>query len=245
MTPSSSLPTVEEVIRHRLAVALGGWRGSVETALPMVVFVAAWSWRHEVKAAVAAALVAAAVLATARVVQRGSVQHVAGSVFATAVAAFFALRSGRAEDAFLPGIVNSLAWAAGAVLSNVVRWPLVGFLVGVGDPQAREDPLRWRRDAGVVTVCQRLTWVLVGLYAVRLAVMYPLYLADQVTWLGVSKVVLGWPAWAVAVAVMGALLVRGRTPQAVVSEAVDPDHPDHLGQRPEPDPAGTGEPDLD
>ena len=32
--------TVEALIRHRLSTALGGWRGSIETALPTVVFVA-------------------------------------------------------------------------------------------------------------------------------------------------------------------------------------------------------------
>jgi hypothetical protein len=64
-------------------------------------------------------------------------------------------------------------------------------------------------------VCQRLTLVLVVLYAVRVAVMLPLYFAGEVAWLGVAKVGLGWPAWVAAVAVMGVMLVRGRTPQVV------------------------------
>jgi len=221
------LPTVEEVIRHRLTSALGGWRGSVETALPLVVFVGVWTWRHDTRSAVVSALVVAVVLALARVAQRGSLQHVGGSVFATAIAAYFALRSGRAEDAFLPGILGSVAWGLVTAASNLARWPVVGFLVGVGDPEAREDPFRWRRDPALVAVCQRLTWVLVALYAVRVAVMYPLYLAGNVTWLGVTKVALGWPAWALAVVVMGAILMRGRTPQRVEtrdSEATWLDH---------------------
>ena len=41
--------TVEQLIRHRLSTALGGWRGSVETALPTVAFIALWisfpSWK--------------------------------------------------------------------------------------------------------------------------------------------------------------------------------------------------------
>jgi len=45
--------------------------------------------------------------------------------------------------------------------------------------------------------------------------MLPLYFAQQVAWLGVAKVALGWPAWVVAVAVMGWILVRGNTPQVV------------------------------
>ena len=41
--------------------------------------------------------------------------------------------------------------------------------------------------------------------------MLPLYLAGEVTLLGVAKIVLGWPAYLGAVAVMGLILVRGRT----------------------------------
>jgi len=134
---------------------------------------------------------------------------------ATAVAAFFALRSGRPEAAFLPGILTSAAWGAGSLLSVVVRWPLVGFIVAAGDPQMAQDPTAWRRDRGLVTVCQRLTMVLVALYAVRVVIMYPLYLAGQVTLLGVAKIALGWPAYLCAVAVMGMLLVRGKTPLTV------------------------------
>jgi len=42
--------------------------------------------------------------------------------------------------------------------------------------------------------------------------MFPLYLAGQVTLLGVAKVALGWPAYLCALAIMGMILVRGKTP---------------------------------
>jgi hypothetical protein len=208
-------PTVEEVIRHRLSTALGGWRGSIESALPMVAFVVVWTWQKDIMTAVVTAGVLTAVLAVVAVVQRQSLQFILSAVFATAIAAFFALRSGRAEDAFLPGILTSAAWGVGTLVSVLVRWPVVGFMVGVGDPRMAEDPFAWRRDPGLVRVCQRLTMVLVALYAVRVAIMLPLYFAGQVAWLGVAKVALGWPAWVVAVAVMGWMLLRGQTPQVV------------------------------
>lgn len=210
---SLSAQTVEELIRHRLATALGGWRGSIETALPTIAFVALWTWRQDLRQAVWAAVAVAVVLAVARLVQRSSLQHVFGAVFATAIAAWFAMRSGKAEDAFLPGMLLSGAYLIGTVFSILVRWPVVGFLVGAGDPRAAEDPFGWRRDAGMVRVCSRLTWVLVALYVVRLAIQVPLYLAGQVAALGVAKIVLGWPLWVAGVAAMGWLLVRGRTPQ--------------------------------
>ena len=58
----------------------------------------------------------------------------------------------------------------------------------------------------------RLAWVLIALNVVRLSIMVPLYLAEQVAALGVAKVVLGWPAYLLAITAMGAILLRGRTP---------------------------------
>jgi len=217
----ASVQTVEAVIRARLSTALGGWRGSVETALPTVAFIGAWVWRHDVTLAVAASAVVALVLLAARLVARQTPRYVLSAVAATAVAAFFALRSGRAEDAFLPGILASAAWGAGALVSVVARWPVIGFVVGAGDPNLADDPFAWRRDRGLVRVCQRLTLVLVGLYALRVAVMLPMYLAGEVTLLGIAKIVLGWPAYLGAVAVMGLILVRGSTPAAPVPAAAD------------------------
>ncbi|HEX3003274.1 MAG TPA: DUF3159 domain-containing protein [Angustibacter sp.] len=201
--------TVEEVVRHRLAEGVGGVRGSVEAALPTVAFVVAWSVTHDVRTSLGAAAVCVVVALVARLAQRQTPKFALSSLAALAIAAFFALRSGRAEDAFLPGILYSCALLAISVVSVVTRWPMVGFIVGATHP---EDPLAWRTHAGVVRLCQRLTLVLAGLYAVRAVVMLPLYLADQVTWLGVTKIVLGWPLYLVAVAAMGALLLKGHTP---------------------------------
>lgn len=215
--------TVEQLIRHRLSTALGGWRGSIETALPTIAFIAVWSARQDLRQAVWSAVAVAVVLAVVRLVQRSSLQHVLGAVFATAIAAFFAMRSGKAEDAFLPGMLLSGAYLVGTVLSILVRWPVVGFLVGAGDPRAAEDPFGWRRDRGMVRVCSRLSWVLVALYAVRLSIQVPLYLAGQVAGLGVAKIVLGWPLWIAGVAVMGWLLMRGSTPQEIDPDLVADD----------------------
>lgn len=225
--PHPSTHTVEEVIRHRLSVALGGWRGSLETALPTVAFVVAWVWRDDLRTAVVAALAVCLGLVVLRVAQRQSVKFVLQAVVPTAIAAWFALRTGRAEDAFLPGIIWSSVMAVVAVVSVVTRWPLVGFLVAAGDPDLAEDPLGWHRDRGLVRVCSRLTLVLVAVFAVRLAVMVPLYVAGQVAALGVAKIVLGWPLWLAGVAVMGVLLVRGHTP----SEAPEAGAADQSSER--------------
>lgn len=205
--------TVEQVIRTRISDALGGWYGSLETALPTVAFVITWLVVEDVRAALLGAAALLTVLAVIRGLVGGSWRFLGSAVFATALAAFFALRSGQAQDAFLPGIITSAVYGVAAVVSILARWPLLGFVVALGDPKFAEQPSAWRRDAGLVRVCSRLTWVLVALFAVRLAVMLPLYLGGEIAWLGVGRVVLGWPAYLLAVVVMGWLLAVGRTPQ--------------------------------
>lgn len=211
----SAEETVEAVIRHRLADLLGGWYGSIETALPTVAFVIVWLVRDEVRPALIAAAGVVLVLLGIRLRVGGSLRFVGTAVVATAVAAFFALRSGDAEDAFLPGILTSAAYGVGALVSILARWPLVGFLVAAAEPDYAEHPTRWRRDSALVRVCSRLTWVLVALFALRVGIMLPLYLAGEVAWLGVSKIALGWPAYLVAIFVMGLMLATGRTPRTV------------------------------
>ncbi len=211
-TPATAIAhTVESLIRERLSSALGGARGSLETALPTVAFVVAWAWRHDVVAAVGASVAIVLALLAVRLVMRQTPRYVLMALFATAAAAFFALRSGKAEAAFLPGILTSAGWGVASLISVLVRWPIVGFMVAAGDPHMVEDPTGWRRDRGLVAVCQRLTMVLVLLYAVRVVVMFPMYLAGQVELLGVAKIALGWPAYLCALAIMGMILVRGKT----------------------------------
>lgn len=209
---AEAVQTVEEVIRQRVSEVLGGWYGSLETALPTVAFVVMWLVRSEVRPALLAAAGVAIILLGIRLYIGGSVRFVLTSIFATALAAFFALRSGQAEDAFLPGILTSAAYGVAMVISILARWPAVGFIVAAGDPNFAEHPSAWRKDAALVRVCSRLTWVLVALFTVRVAIMLPLYLAGEVAWLGVAKVALGWPAYLGAIVIMGVMLAAGRTP---------------------------------
>ncbi|GAA8848972.1 hypothetical protein DUHN55_28330 [Helicobacter pylori] len=217
-------PTVEALIRHRLGEAFGGLRGSLEAALPMLVFVVVWSVTKDRTLSLGSAAALTVVLAVARLAQRQTLQYVLTSIFATGLAAFFALRSGNAEDAFLPGILTSLAYLAGSLVSVLVRWPVVGLMVGVADQAAvaAGDPFRWRRNAAAVRVCSRLTLVLVAVYVIRVGIMGPLYLAGNVAGLTIAKVALGWPLWVGAVAVMGAMLMKGHTPIDPDDELVQP-----------------------
>jgi hypothetical protein len=205
--------TVEELLRDKLSEAIGGWRGALESAVPTLAFAITWSRTENLRTALVVAGICVVALLLVRLVQRQDPRFIAYAAVGVGISAFFALRSGRAEDAFLPGMLQNAGLLVLLLVTNLTRWPLFGFIVGVAEPEAfAESPTWWRRHAGIVKVAARLAWVLIALNVVRLAIMVPLYLAEQVAALGVAKVVLGWPAYLLAITAMGAILLRGHTP---------------------------------
>ena len=200
--------TVEAVVRSQLGRALGGRRGLVESALPTAAFTLTWVTTHDLRAALLAGGLAAALLLAVRLAQRQPVQYVLNAMVGLGIAAVFALRSGRAQDAFLPGILYNAGYAVVLTASVVTRWPAVGFLIGA----VTGDPTGWRRDPAVVSLCAKLTWLLVLPCALRVAVQYPLWATGEVGWLGASKLALGWPLQVAAFAAMAWLLARDHTP---------------------------------
>jgi hypothetical protein len=200
--------TVEAAIRAQLTKAFGGLRGVLEAAVPTVGFTLSYLVTKELRLSLAIGVGAALVLLVIRLVQKSTPQFVVNSLFGIGIAAFFALRTGKAQDVFLPGILYNAGYAAAMVLSILVRWPVLGFLIG----SVTGDPTAWHRDPAIVRLCSRLTWLLLIPCVIRVAVQWPLYLAGEVGWLGASKLVMGWPLQIAGLAAMVWLLARGRTP---------------------------------
>lgn len=205
---SASQQTVEELVRARLATALGGRRGVAESAAPIALFTLCWITTNDLKVSLAASAAVAVVLLLVRIVQRSTVQFVLNAAFGIAIASVFAARSGEARDVFLPGILVNGAYAVGLIASILIGWPVIGFLIGslVGDPTG------WHEDRPLVKLCSQLTWVLALPCLLRVAVQYPLWATDHVALLGTSKLALGWPLQIASFAVMAWLLGRNRTP---------------------------------
>jgi hypothetical protein len=203
-----TVETVEALVRAQLSKALGGGRGILEAAVPTVVFTLAWLLSANLRLSLALAGSAAVLLVGIRLLRRQTVQFVLNSLVGIAIAAVFALRSGRAEDAFLPGILYNGAYAVLLIGSVLLRWPVVGFMVGA----VTGDPTGWRKDAAVVRLTTRLTLLLALPCVLRVLVQYPLYATGEVGWLGAAKIGLGWPLQVAALTAMVWLLARGRTP---------------------------------
>jgi len=216
--------TVEQVVRAQLSKALGGRRGMLEAAVPTLAFTILFVSTKRLELAIGVSVAIAVVLLVARLVQRSSVQFVLNSLVGIGIGAFFAWRSARGggdanEQAlayFLPGMIYNGVYAVIMVFSTVVRWPVVGFMVG----SVAGDPTEWHRDPQVVRLCRNLTLMLALPCVVRVAVQLPIYLAGKaaadaspmVAALGVTKIAMGWPLQVAALAGMAWLLARNHTP---------------------------------
>lgn len=200
--------TVEGKVRAELGQRLGGLRGSLEMAAPLVVFTAAYVTTDDTRTAVITALVTAVLAYGLRVLQRSETTFARHGLIGIIIAAVFVSITGEAEDAFLPGLLQNGAWALLLGVSLVVRWPAAGFLVGA----VLNDMTGWRNSPAMLKLADRLTLVLLAPIVIRLGVQVPLYLAGEVSWLATSRVALGWPLHAATLAVAGLILMRGKTP---------------------------------
>jgi hypothetical protein len=99
-------------------------------------------------------------------------------------------RCGR--DNFILGLITNAAYALAILISILVRWPVIGLAVGylMGDGTA------WRHDKTKYRALQLLTLCWLGLFVARLAVQLPLYLADNISGLAITKLLMGVPLYA-------------------------------------------------
>lgn len=205
--PADPPQTVEALVRAQLSRALGGKRGMLEGAVPTLGFTITWVATHDLRLALGTSGFLAVVLLVVRLVQRSTIQFVFNAMIGIAIAAVFALRSGRAEDAFLPGLIYNAVYAVVLVGSVLVRWPLVGLMLG----GVTGDLTGWQRDARLRRLCSKLTLLLALPCVLRVLVQYPLWSSGNAGWLGIAKIGMGWPLQIAALAAMAWVLNRDDT----------------------------------
>jgi hypothetical protein len=188
-----------------LLASVGGVQGLVETTLPGFLYVLTFTITRD--AVIAASVVGVAVLAlTIRhfVLKRPWTQLV-GSLVGVGLAIWLTLRpGGQAGDFYLKDFWINAAYGSVLLLSVIVRFPLIGLLMGFLTNQG----LSWRKDRRKVRFFDLVTLLWVGLFATRLIVEVPLYLAGEVVTLGFVKIVLGLPFYLTMIWVSW-LLLRG------------------------------------
>ncbi len=185
--------------------AVGGWLGIIESILPAMLFVTVLSIsRNTVAAVVSAVSVSAFFLLLQLIRKKPLTQAIAGAI-GIGISAFLPLREGgQAADYFIQGFFTNAIYGSVLLISVIIRWPIIGLLVGalLGDAKS------WRKDKALARRFQVATLLWIGLFSARLLVQVPLYFAGQTELLGVFRIAMGVPLYALCIWFTW-LLIRG------------------------------------
>lgn len=194
-----------------LLSALGGVRGLLETIVPGLVFLVIFTFTQNVPLSIGVSVGVAVVFTVVRIVGKTPVTQALAGLIGVGLSAIFALITGRGEDNFILGIWTNAAYAAALLISILVRWPLIGLAAGY----LMGDGLAWRSVKSKFRVMQALTFLWFLLFAARLLVQVPLYLAhtDAATSaLALTKLLMGVPLYAPLLLITW-FVVKGQFPQ--------------------------------
>lgn len=187
------LPSLTE----QMAEQLGGWRGLVESSIPVLIFVLVNIFA-ELRPALLAAMGVAVAIAILRLVQRRPIRHAVNGLFGIGIGAVIAWRSGDGKDFYLPGILYGIFYGFLLLGSAAIRQPLVGWIWSVIVAGGRSE---WRRDERLVRTFTWLTVLWGVVWLIKVGVQAALYLANMETALGIARLTLGYPPYALLLAI--------------------------------------------
>ncbi|GAB3579050.1 DUF3159 domain-containing protein [Leifsonia lichenia] len=190
--------------------ALGGIRGLAETIIPGLVFLILFTFTQNVPLSIGCSVAVAVVFTAIRIIGKTPVTQAIAGLLGVGISAILALITGRGEDNFILGIWTNAAYGAALLISILVRWPLIGLAAGY----LMGNGLAWRSVRSTFRVMQALTFLWFLLFAARLLVQVPLYLAhtDAATSaLALTKLLMGVPLYAPLLLITW-FVVRGQFP---------------------------------
>lgn len=175
--------------------AVGGFRGLTESILPGLIFVILYIITKDVMMSSLVSGGFSLVAVALALIGRSSIQQSLTGVLGVAIGVAWALATGRAENFYAWGLLTSGVFLLGILLSLVLRAPLVALIFGL----LRGYEVNWHRDPAqrpLARRCWGLTWLWVAMFALRLAIQLPLWAMGAVAQLGIAKLILGLPLFA-------------------------------------------------
>ena len=189
--------------KHPLWNAMGGALGIVETILPGLLFVAVFSFTLDPWLAIWVSVSASVLFTLYRLVRKQAATQALVGLLGVAISAVLALMSNKPEDNFVVGMVTNGVYGTVFLISVAVGWPIIGVVIGL----VRSEGTTWRKNRHHKRVYTGVTLLWVSMFALRLGIEYPLYLAGDVAGLATAKLILGLPLY-VPVLALTWLIVR-------------------------------------
>ncbi|GHH64637.1 membrane protein [Kitasatospora indigofera] len=195
--------------------AFGGVRGMIDMTLPGLVFIITYNITHQVSTAAWAALGLSALFVVVRLFKRETIQHAFSGVFGVAIGAWISMKTGKAENFYLPGLLWSVGYCVGLAVSALVRWPLIGVMLG----PVTGEMFTWRtQNPGRLAAYTKATWAWVVIMGIKPVILFPLYFTGNVNLLGWLKVALGIPPMLLAMYITWQILLKAPPPIKAVVE---------------------------
>lgn len=165
-----------------------GRTNTVDTILPPLLYALVNMLAGLVPAALSA-LVLAAILTVLRLVRKQSWYYALSGLVITLFAAGLAWYTQNAASFFLPDLLTSTTLLAATLLSILVGKPLAAW----SSHLTHAWPKEWYWLPKIRPAYTQVTWIWIAFIAVRLAVQFALYQQGNVSLLGWSNILLGWP----------------------------------------------------
>jgi hypothetical protein len=189
--------------------AFGGVRGMIDMTVPGLVFVMVFTITHRIPPAAWAALGLTAVFVVIRLVRRETIQHAFSGVFGVAISAWISMKTGKAENFYLPGLLYNVGYCIALAISALARWPLIGLMLG----PVTGEMFTWRhQNPGRLRAYTKATWAWVVIMGIKPMILFPLYFTHNATLLGWLKTALGIPALVLAMYVTWRILIKAPAP---------------------------------
>ena len=190
---------VPEQKQGDILATLGGPIGILESLIPGTIYVTVFSLTLDVVLSAVLAGSISIVFAILQVIRKKPLTQVFAGIVGLGISIYLPLRDGlndtHAADYFLPGLLTNLAYFGVLLVSLMFRVPLIGFALSLFTGTQKS----WRKDK---VLYRRYFWITVmwiAMFALRIVVQGPLYLSGQVAALGVAKLVLGTPLYALVI----------------------------------------------
>jgi hypothetical protein len=196
----------------------GGWLGLFHALLPGITYVSIYSTSHSLRIALATAFTLTTVLTVIRWRSGLSLGPALVSLIPTGVGIGVTLSTGRAIDAYLPGIVSSACFVLGASLSILIRVPLAGLVFSLAAGRAIRD---WRSDRKELHLFQWITALFALASLLRVVVQGWLYLRDDFVALGIARLVMGVPLYVLSTLISWFLWRSNQRSRLAVSQDTD------------------------
>lgn len=183
--------------------AIGGPRGVVESMLPGVVFVVLFVVTSNLNLTIIVSAVLAVAQVIVRLIQRQSLMGALSGLIAVGICLIWAWQSHEARNYYLFGFLTNAAYMVLLTVTLLIRVPGLGLMIEFIRTLPTEHWRAWLHDWLDDVPLKRaytiVTLLWIGVFGLRLVVQVPLYLADQVAWLGTTRLLMGIPFWALAI----------------------------------------------